>query len=319
MYRRYRFNEHFFASIDCESKAYWLGFIAADGCIEIHGKSSTLSIALASRDREHLCLLAAALESSHPIEDRLQVRGTPFAASRLRVHSPRLAIDLAPFGIVPRKSFSLPWPELPTELLRHYLRGYFDGDGSFKNPQRGDLSFSLIGTEGFLLACRDFLIGQCALSPVQLRQHALCPSMFELCYGGRRQVAKLYALMYDGATIYLPRKRQVVDSAPAPGVRHGRLQATCRKGHAYTAENTYIFRRTDGGVGRHCRECVRERDRHRGTSQRGRPETRTECPHGHPYDSENTLVITRPNGARNRMCKECLRARHRAWRTKKSD
>ena len=74
----------------------------------------------------------------------------------------------------------------------------------------------------------------------------------------------------------------------------------CRRGHEYTAENTYYppsrpNRRT-------CREC--ERLRHRGGPLTIRGALRTHCPSGHAYDKENTYVYRG-----NRYCRACRNER----------
>ena len=57
--RKYALNEAFFEIIDSEEKAYWLGFIAADGCVY----RRTLSINLNIKDKAHLEKLIAILNS----------------------------------------------------------------------------------------------------------------------------------------------------------------------------------------------------------------------------------------------------------------
>lgn len=49
--RSYALQEDYFDKIDTQEKAYWLGFIAADGCIgEQRGKPSVLVVGLAEKD-----------------------------------------------------------------------------------------------------------------------------------------------------------------------------------------------------------------------------------------------------------------------------
>lgn len=51
--RKYKFDENFFENIDTEEKAYWLGFIYADGAVF----KRTLSIRLSTKDIHHLSLI----------------------------------------------------------------------------------------------------------------------------------------------------------------------------------------------------------------------------------------------------------------------
>ena len=50
--RKYNFNEHYFDNIDCQEKAYWLGFFAADGYN--HRSKGCIEFRLHRQDREIL-------------------------------------------------------------------------------------------------------------------------------------------------------------------------------------------------------------------------------------------------------------------------
>lgn len=66
-----KMDETFFSVIETEEKAYWLGFIAADGCIRKNKSGSyELSIHLAEKDIEHLAAFKSAIQSDHKIVTR---------------------------------------------------------------------------------------------------------------------------------------------------------------------------------------------------------------------------------------------------------
>lgn len=222
--RRYVHNRAFFEKIDTESKAYWLGFIAADGYIRkaAGNVSPELVVSLATVDRGHLVKLKDALQSSHPIREydysAISEKNRPYASFSVR--SRELATGLKRFGIVPAKTFTLRWPTLPDELLRHYLRGIFDGDGvwhiknGYRNGRqmnwRKDIAFRLTSNREFLIGCQHYLVRACDLRYTKLseRQDKWKGTVPTLIYSGRNQVSRIYHLMYDDATIYLPRKKQ---------------------------------------------------------------------------------------------------------------
>ena len=62
--------------------------------------------------------------------------------------------DLIKQGCVPNKSLILTFPnkyQVPKNLINHFIRGYFDGDGSiyeYSKTHAGSISF--IGTESVL-------------------------------------------------------------------------------------------------------------------------------------------------------------------------
>lgn len=122
--RKYHFDTRFFQNIDSPEKAYWLGFIAADGNV---GEYS-LELGLSTKDRKHLCTFAEHLKYDGPIVER-EYKG--YQSSRVILCSIDMVRDLYGLGITARKSLTLvPWKG-PPEAMAHYWRGVFDGDGSF--------------------------------------------------------------------------------------------------------------------------------------------------------------------------------------------
>lgn len=125
--RRYPVNEDFFDDIDTEEKAYWLGFLVADGHVD---DDDTLFLKLQARDRTHVEKLRNALSPERPIYDYdgYGDKGTPYV--HLEIRSKPLCEALAEHGVVPRKAHTVTPPDLPEELMRHFWRGVVDGDGS---------------------------------------------------------------------------------------------------------------------------------------------------------------------------------------------
>ena len=123
-----KFNEHIFDQIDSEEKAYWLGFIFADGYIS----SSPLregvknvyqfEISLGIKDIEHLNKFKKFIEFKKDII-------TDKSRCRFIVANKHLWITLNELGCTPNKSLSLKFPNIPQNLIKHFIRGYFDGDG----------------------------------------------------------------------------------------------------------------------------------------------------------------------------------------------
>ena len=117
--RKYHFRENYFENIDSEDKAYWLGFVWADGYL---GKDA-LEIELHIKDRDHLVEFQEDLCDNHKIYER--VRPTTHAC-RLILGSQKLVKDLIKLGY---KEKLIP-NNLSVDLERHFIRGLFDGDGS---------------------------------------------------------------------------------------------------------------------------------------------------------------------------------------------
>jgi len=110
--------------------AYWAGFVMADGSISKSGKSSSsLNITIHKDDENHLKVFCdeIGLDYGAIYHMILGVGDTPCVAVNLSY--PDLMEDLEPWGVIPRKSYNFREPEVPDELLFHYLRGWADGDG----------------------------------------------------------------------------------------------------------------------------------------------------------------------------------------------
>lgn len=221
---RYKINKYFFDIIDTEEKAYWLGFLYADGNVRYKGdgknrRSNMMQICLAPVDTHHVEALRKALGSTHPIvNDR--------SGPRLIVCNQYLAWALEDLGMMPRKSLTLTFPSLsqvPLKFVRHFIRGYFDGDGCItaSTNKKGEThwNFNIISTKPFLEVLRDHLV-KYGLPRTSLCQEKRSGNgkIFTLRIGGyvprfRMRDAqtcsalKLYHFLYDDATVWLDRKR----------------------------------------------------------------------------------------------------------------
>jgi hypothetical protein len=203
--RRYTFNETFFDVIDTEAKAYWLGFIGADGCVTGGQRPNRLTVKLMESDTGHLEKLKAALGANHPLLHEPR-RGVAGASAGLTVASPHLIRSLAELGIVPRKSTILvPWNG-PRELMRHYWRGMFDGDGCIgKSADRDNWSLTLCGSETCILAFAEWARQVCGSTSVPYFRS----NIWNWKAGGLASPQALARELYEGSTVYLDRKHEL--------------------------------------------------------------------------------------------------------------
>ncbi len=178
---------------------------------------NAVRVKLAARDRDHLYKLRAALGATNPVLDSItKVQNKPFEQSYLAITSEQLAFRLASQGVVPNKSSVLEWPShLPFELLRHYLRGYVDGDGGFYvYPVKGKphhspiFLFTFICSLPFAEGARRYLADAAGAYHSHVATHG--GGMVTVRYAGRPQVRRVYQLLHEEATVYLPRKREKV-------------------------------------------------------------------------------------------------------------
>ena len=116
-----------FADINAES-CYWAGFIAADGCISDY---TTLTVGLAIIDAYHIQSLCRFVGRDEMLNYReITLNGKKFKGASVAFRSQKLVQDLATnFCIVPCKSLILEPPKLSLDMVQHFIRGFFDGDG----------------------------------------------------------------------------------------------------------------------------------------------------------------------------------------------
>ena len=214
-HRLYRLNQRFFSSLDCKVKAYWLGFLAGDGCV----RANEMRLQLQRRDRAHLERFLADLGSTVPIHDRVvEVHGLVNGAYEISVVSLRswqIVSDLARFGVVQAKSFTVPWPAALEEgLLRHWCRGYVDANGSIDRHRDRTaaggraLNFAVTGNRRLLGHMQAYLMRACGLRRTKLDvTNPPEERIVTLRYCGNRQVPRIWHFLYDYATVWLPRKR----------------------------------------------------------------------------------------------------------------
>lgn len=149
--RKIPFNEQFFDE-DCPKAFYWAGFIAADGWVE--PKRSRFG--LCQNDKAHIELFLNDI-GSEPRAINKKEQLNPFYSVSITI--PKDDTSLSRFGIIPQKLYNMKFPEWlkSHHLCSHYLRGYFDGDGSIYFSGK-DPVIEFCGTPDFLNGVRDTLL-----------------------------------------------------------------------------------------------------------------------------------------------------------------
>lgn len=202
--RKHYFNLDYFKTIDDENKAYWLGFLYADGNVT---EAGTLSIALQERDKCHLEKFKKQLEA-YTVELKYNANTKSY---RLNISSVKIVSDLIALGCVATKSLVLKFPiceQVPENLIHHFMRGYFDGDGCIYIESKYRPCFSILGTPEFLDGYEKHLLPNIGRNSPNKRDHrdSWNEQTQQMRYGGKRQVEKIFEFLYKDATIFLERK-----------------------------------------------------------------------------------------------------------------
>jgi intein/homing endonuclease len=195
----YDIDESYFSVIDTEDKAYFLGFIAADGAIVNNGNNvMVLTISINKKDVGILEEMIRCMNSNHCIQT-LQKDQVRFSVARKQIIE-----DLIKLGLTERKSLTLkPMIHIiPDNLKHHFIRGYFDGDGSIFWTKTGSKEkrryVAIRGTKDFLEEIQTYF-GVKGTIQFNTGTH-------QLRIGAKSDVDHIFQVMYEDSHVYLRRK-----------------------------------------------------------------------------------------------------------------
>lgn len=130
---KYDLDDNFFKNVDTEQKAYILGFIASDGSI---AKTGEISIEIKNIDREILEKMRDVVCKDVPVRDDKPEVGDH---SVVRFCSKTMTKDVCKWLKIKtgKKDSKVQMPNLKNKLKWHFLRGFFDGDGTIRKKVKG--------------------------------------------------------------------------------------------------------------------------------------------------------------------------------------
>lgn len=204
-------------NFDSEEMSYFLGFYLADGCLN---PKNRFSITTSIKDVEHLKILRDIINPSiniHISTKKYKVSDTDYISNEMCVLSftnIKLAELVTSWGMGNRKTFlTKKLPSLSNINMNHFIRGYFDGDGSisisngyrtlkgkiYKNRQ---LAFSITSWDKVILEdIQKYFLENNISTNIRSTKNS-----FSLEVYSKKEILKIYHLLYDNATIYLNRK-----------------------------------------------------------------------------------------------------------------
>ena len=191
-YRLHKINKTYFQTIDSEDKAYFLGFIYADGYVT----KDALYWTSHKQDRHILEIFCHYIET-----DKDCIKTIDEKYLRVVITSKEFASCLQKQGAVQAKTLILTPPSIPKNLIPHFIRGYFDGDGSIyydKNTKSYRVNF--LGTESMLFWIKDFFQVKTKIRPYK--------KIAKFDFSGNRQVFQKLSMIYNNSSEELRLKRK---------------------------------------------------------------------------------------------------------------
>lgn len=191
---RHTFDENYFDNIDNANKAYLLGFLYADGCVN---KNNVVSFTIHQDDKEILEMYVKELQATNPITS---VKGKPHV--RISFCSKHMCDTLKTIGCGQNKTDTLNFPCIDKKYQYDFIRGFMDGDGCICIYNRGkhkyiDLSFT--GTLEMMRALKSIFSVD---NEIKFYRGA-----YNIHIGKSEDVLRILKNIYLNAELYMSRKR----------------------------------------------------------------------------------------------------------------
>lgn len=211
-HQKYKIRENYFDQIDTEDKAYILGLLYADGSVT----NNKICLSLSGEDSELVYKVRDILyEDERPISVVKFNNPNHKDAYRLNVINKHIVEKLHGYGLHNNKTLILTPPLfLRQDLLRHFIRGYFDGDGHIgwwwvKQSKQIDKGIgSMKGN--FNMVSTDYM---CMWVKEQFKRIGVNAHIYgnrgknkTLIVSGNQQIKKCLDYMYEDSNLFLQRK-----------------------------------------------------------------------------------------------------------------
>lgn len=211
----------FFSNIETELQAYLLGFYTADGSINEKRKTLRIHLQLSDIDLVNLYKDVISPDArTYEVEPKAVVgrngaKVFGHGSFGVDITSAKLCNDLVNLGVGYRKSYEeLHIPKaLPDNLIIHFIRGYFDGDGSvsggvysdkYRPNPRVRIHCTIDAKKATLL--QEFM-EYFAKIGIQMNLNYLTrDDMYRLQTSSKGMCKKLFDVLYADSNFYLKRK-----------------------------------------------------------------------------------------------------------------
>jgi hypothetical protein len=209
--RKYTLNQNYFDIIDTEERAYFLGLLYADGYN--NEPKYLISIGLQERDIKILEKFNKSIDSNRPFcISKLNDKNKNHQNSIiLSINSKQVSENLTKLGCHKAKSLTLKFPtdkQVPSHLIKHFIRGYFDGDGCIVYDENNTYpKCSLVSTLDFCNELKTILMNELDIKISIYNNNSKNKDItksLEIC--GNNKCIKFLDWLYKDSTLYIDRK-----------------------------------------------------------------------------------------------------------------
>jgi hypothetical protein len=200
--KKYIVDEEYFSTIDTEDKAYWLGFLYADGYVL--EKNKTLIAGITLKDLDHIEKFKSDIKSTHLIKNAKTKNNYSF-----NIYNTNFSRHLVNQGCIPRKSFKIEFPKLKDTLENHFIRGYFDGDGSVSATDKTLQLTICCASEKFLFDLVEKMKINANLKRYKIYKRK--DGLLIYVNSSGEDILNIRKYLYKNSTTFLGRKKEVFD------------------------------------------------------------------------------------------------------------
>lgn len=123
---------------------------------------------------------------------------------QLRITSKKLSDRLVELGMMQAKTKIITFPKyFSVEICKHFIRGYFDGDGCISLTKRKQMVISIASTKEFCEGIQEIVKNECNI-PGNVSFHR---NIYYYAFSGNTQVKRFMNFLYSDGGLCLYRKR----------------------------------------------------------------------------------------------------------------
>lgn len=217
VFQKIRYNQNFFKEWSAEM-AYVLGLIYTDGNLHIRKDKSGYVLGILSFGQKEKELVEKFLklmdcDATIRFKERKEFEKTTSGELYyFAIGNNDISKDLIKLGITPNKSLDMKFPEVPAEYLRHFVRGFFDGDGSVYLESGKSIRVKLLsGSKEFIIKLNNLLVKNGFSDRYISGGTPSTPNAYFIRYNADEEARKFYNFIYEGVTdiMYYSRKKKI--------------------------------------------------------------------------------------------------------------
>lgn len=208
--RKYSLNESFFDNIDTQEKAYFLGLLYADGYN--NEKRGVIALRLSEKDKDILLKFNKTIQSNRPLQYIKTKEARWSNVYGVHISNKHVSNALKNLGCTQKKSLTITMPDIERGLMNHFIRGYYDGDGSMyvgKGKAKNNRQITITGATIFCKQISEVLKKELNINNSFYHRNPKNKKHVTLLISGKTQVGLMQDWLYkDAGELYIKRKRK---------------------------------------------------------------------------------------------------------------